>query len=362
MEFTSQALTGTPGAAVLAKSKFEDTRDRLANAVKEMRDHAEVLAGQQRQLERGAQLQQEEQVLLEEVFEGDYGSEYEQQLEELKNYQTWESGEYHYNLEQWQCGISEFAAANAALVAAGEWLQSFIEAAVSTKSTTEAWFVSVHNKGISTIYKALTSAYQHFYKIWKVHLPNQRFEGFGAEDMETLRNLVGIIFSGGQGGGNIDDARADAASVATLCERGMLAQQYAQGQLGAVHAPAAAEAAAHLKQTSLALKEERKLLIQEKMELVTINGKPVKRKKKRDTTAFAGLEAQIAAMQSKLDDTESMLHASNDEAAAVIIKAQEAMEATAGTQRTERNIQQAKIQARLAYRRAGKNAKATAVA
>ena len=67
------------------------------------------------------------------------GSPLEQQLEELKNFQTYEAGEYQYVVEQWGGAVKEFRAANEALVAAAEWMQSFVDTAANTLSTREAW-------------------------------------------------------------------------------------------------------------------------------------------------------------------------------------------------------------------------------
>ena len=53
--------------------RFEDTRSRLANAKKEMREHALELEKQEAELQRGYNLLEEEQAILEGVFEGDYG-------------------------------------------------------------------------------------------------------------------------------------------------------------------------------------------------------------------------------------------------------------------------------------------------
>ena len=213
----------------------------------------------------------------------------------------------------------------------------------------------VHNGGIPTIYKALTAAYQHFYKIWKAHLPGTSFKGFGSHEMEKLRDLVGIIFDGGQGGGDFNDAVANAASIAALAASGQEAQAYAGVEYTHTHKPASEEANAQLAATSKMLRDERKTLISEQLDMVQIKGKPVKRKQKRDTSHFLNLEKQLAAMEEKLAWTELKVQGQDNDVSAIIIKAREEMEAANNKAMSSRHAQQAKMAERLAHRRANKH-------
>ena len=175
--------------------------------------------------------------------------------------------------------------------------------------------------------------------------------------MEKLRDLVGTIFEGGQGGGDIDAARTDAAEMAELASRGQEAQAYAQMMCDTTHKPFSVDANAHLTVTTRLLREERKALISEKLDMVQINGKPVHRKEKRDTSQFVRMEQQIADMKKKLALTESKVQGQNTDASAIIIKAREEMEAASSNVMSTRHAQQAKMAERLAHRRARKLAK-----
>lgn len=185
-------------------------------------------------------------------------------------------------------------------------------------------------------------------------MPGTAFEGFGSRDMDSLRDLVGVIFDGGQGGGVIDAARNHAAQIAELASRGQVAQAYTEKMLSEVHQPASEQATASLTATSSLLREERKTLISEKLEVIQIKGKPVHRKQKRDTSSYVNLEKQIAAMEAKLAETEGNVAGHNTDASAIIIKAREEMEAAQSGVMSSRHAQQAKMAERLAQRRANK--------
>ena len=62
-------------------------------------------------------------------FAGDYGSTLEQQLEELKNFQTLECGDARQTLCNWQHSEECVDKAMAALTAAVEWMDAFLEQA-----------------------------------------------------------------------------------------------------------------------------------------------------------------------------------------------------------------------------------------
>ena len=204
------------------------------------------------------------------------------------------------------------------------------------------------------------------------------FPGFGMRDMENMRTLVGTIFDGGKGGGQVEEAAAQREILADLGHRGTKVQTYIGQQIADVYTPEAAKTESELKTTSEMLRAERKNLIEDHMRAhdlslrdkpTYINGKLVVTHKHnakqkdgahRTTASFQLLEENLAAMEAKLNGVTASSRASTD-ARAVMIKAQEQQSNVKEAQAKTRSAQKAKMDAQLAARRAAKRAERTSV-